>query len=208
MKKKGYIWRLAAVAMVLCLVTMSLTSGTLAKYASEASGEATATVAKWAIKFTDGGSTEYSGTDTITLNLKDTAKETANLVAENKIAPGTSGSFALAVDGTDTEVAFTYTIELDIAGITAEGTTTGTCPLKFYQTKTGDTYSDEITSSAAVTGTVLTNETKTSTKTIYWVWNTTTDVADTTLGTDSAKETNGLVYTIPVTIKAEQKLTA
>ena len=209
MKKRGYIGRLAALALVLCMVTMSLTAGTLAKYAGKASGNATATVAKWAIKFTDGGSTEYNDSNTITLNLKDTVQEGKNLVAADKIAPGTSGSFNLAVDGTGTEVAFKYTISLDLAGITNDGTTTGTCPLKFYKTKTGNTYSDELTTGAAeISGNVLLNGgTQPDAQTIYWVWNTTTDEDDTTLGTDSAKITEGLVYKIPVTVKAEQLLT-
>lgn len=209
MKKRGYIGRLAALALVLCMVTMSLTAGTLAKYASEASGNATATVAKWSIKFTDGDAAEYTGADSITLNLKDTVQEGAKLVAADKIAPGTSGSFNLAVDGTGTEVAFKYTIELDLANIKdGTGAAATGCPLKFYQTYNSEnkTYSDEITSSASVTGNVLTDGTKTSTKTIYWVWNTTDDTTDTKLGTDSAAITAGLVYKIPVTIKAEQLL--
>ncbi len=206
MKRKGFVGRLAAVAVVLCLITMSLTAGTLAKYASEASGNATATVAKWDIEFSDG-TTEFTDLDNITLNLKDTVQEGANLVATDKIAPGTSGSFNLKVDGSAAEVAFKYTITLDIGGITKVGDTAGTCPLKFYQTKTDNTYSDEITSTTTIaTGNILLNGSdKTATKTIYWVWDTARDnTADTTLGTDSAKIDAGLVYNIPVTITAEQ----
>ncbi len=206
--KRSFTGRLAAVTAVLCLVTMSLTSGTLAKYASSAAGNATATVAKWKIAFSDG-TTEFADSSNIVLNLKDTVQEDANLVATDKIAPGTSGSFNLKVDGSNAEVAFTYSITLDVTGVTTEGTTSGTCPLKFYKTKTGDTYSDEITDSTPLTNDVLLNaSSKTATETIYWVWDTaSSDDNDTLLGTDSAKITAGLVYKIPVTITATQKTT-
>lgn len=202
MKKKGLVGRLAVVAMVLCLVTMSLTAGTLAKYASEASGNATATVAKWNIAFSDGGGNTYDDTHPITLNLKDTAKETDDLVAEDKIAPGTKGSFAMEVDGTGTEVAFKYTIEMDMSGLTG-------VPLAFYD---GDpdnggkklTLTDDKISAS---GTVMVGETSTATKTVWWKWDSTgigsgatEDERDTALGEAAA------TFTIPVTIRAEQLL--
>lgn len=202
MKRKGLIGRLAVVAVVLSLITMSLTAGTLAKYASETSGTATATVAKWAIKFTDGGATEYTDTNKIALNLKDTQKVTDKLVADERIAPGTTGSFAMAVDGTGTEVAFTYTIELDMSSLTG-------VPLKFYDgdpnnggtelTKTGD----KIT----VSGDVLVGDTQKADSTVWWKWDSTgigtgtEDERDTALGETAA------TFEIPVTIKAEQMLT-
>ncbi len=207
MKKKGIVGRLTVLTLVLCLVTMSLTAGTLAKYASEASGTATATVAKWAIKFTDGGSTEYDDTTQIALNLKDTAKENANLVAADKIAPGTTGSFQLAVDGTGTEVAFTYTIEMDMSDPAI-----AKAPVKFYSDSTCNTPLTVTGGKATLTGDVLTNAaSKKSTQTVYWKWDATDydntltgDKLDTKVGTDSAAGT--LTYNIPVTIKAEQKV--
>ncbi len=202
MKKKGYIWRLAAVAMVLCLVTMSLTSGTLAKYASEASGKATATVAAWKIAFEDGNNNAYTETNKLELNLEDTQMVGDKLVADDKIAPGSKGSFALAVDGTGTEVAFTYTIELDMSSCADS-------PLVFYKGSIAP--ENKITldgNKITMTGDVLADGTGTEAKeTIWWEWDTTkTDTEDTAYGTASAASTTK--YDIPVTIKAEQKLTA
>lgn len=203
MKRKGLIGRLAVVAMVLCLITMSLTAGTLAKYASETSGSATATVAKWAIKFTDGAATdpqELSGS--IALNLKDTQKVTDKLVADERIAPGTKGSFAMAVDGTGTEVAFTYTIEMDMSGLTG-------VPLAFYDgdPDAGGTKLTPASGKVSATGTVKVGETAAATKNIWWKWDstgigtgTTEDARDTDLGEAAA------TFTIPVTIHAEQML--
>lgn len=203
MKKKGIVGRLAAVAVVLCLVTMALTSGTLAKYASEASGNATATVAKWNVALKADG-TAYDSTSTFELKLKDQAKVTDNLVADERIAPGTSGSFALAVDGSDTEVAFDYTIELDLTGLT-------NVPLDFYDGDP-DNGGAEITptdNKISFTGTVMVGGTAATEETIYWKWNSTgigsgatEDERDTALGEVAT------TFTIPVKIHAEQRLEA
>jgi len=212
MKKKGFIGRLAAVAVVLCLITMSLTAGTLAKYASEKAGNAVATVAKWSVKFTDGETTPTDLSDSFTLNLQDTALAD-NMVADGKIAPGTKGAFKLAVDGTGTEVAFKYTIELNLSG-----TGLDKAPIKFYS---DNTYNTELTPDATskkitVTGDVALADVATAvTETIYWKWDSTAydttiteeDKRDTKVGEDSAALTDGLKYTIPVTIRAEQNIT-
>ncbi len=215
MKKKGFIVRLAVLAVVLCLVTMSLTAGTLAKYASETSGNATATVAKWSVALKKDG-TEVTGPNSITLDLHDADQEAANLVEANKVAPGTKGSFALEVDGSGTEVAFAYTIELDMSN-----TALATAPIKFYSN------SDRTTEIAldsdkklVLTDNVLTNAedaAKKATQTVYWKWDSTAydaetneDNRDTKVGEASAavEGGGGLVYTIPVTLKAEQLITA
>lgn len=207
MKKRGYIGRLAVVAMVLCLITMSLTAGTLAKYASEASGFATATVAAWKVAFSDGTNTYADGT-TITLKPDKTKFVDTKLVKDGLIAPEISGPLTLAVDGSGTEVAFNYTIELDLGTITKTGTTTGTCPLKFYEEAACTTEITAVSNKVSVTGTVDADAAdQKATKTIYWKWVGTGDADDTTLGEDSAKDTGPIVFKIPATIKAEQKTT-
>ncbi len=212
MKRKGLVARLAVLAVVLCLVTMSLTAGTLAKYASEFDGTATATVAKWAVAFKDGDGNAFSDTNTLTLNLKDTAKETAKLVKADRIAPGTTGSFALAVDGTGTEVAFSYTIELDMSAADLQK-----APIKFYSNEACTTPLTVTGNKVTLTGNVLTDGTVSNKETIYWKWDSTAydaetneDIRDTKVGEASAAAAGGggLVYEIPVTIHAEQLLTA
>ncbi len=212
MKRKRFVVRLAVLAVVLCLVTMSLTAGTLAKYTSEAAGNATATVAKWKVKLTQDG-TEVNGPNSITLDLHDADQEAANLVAANKVAPGTKGSFALALDAGDTEVAFHYTIELDFSGLTAGGKT---LPIKLYDSETerdkenGTELTLDGSKKLTVEGDVLTDGTKTASQNVYWKWATDTDAADTALGEASAavEGGGGLVFNIPVTLNAEQLLTA
>ncbi len=213
MKKKSIIGRLAALAMALCLVTMSLTAGTLAKYASETSGTASATVAAWKIAFKDGtgpSANTYTGTTAFTLNLKDTAQETADLVKTNMIAPGTKGSFDFVVDATGTEVAYTYTIEMDLSG-----TGLDKAPIAFSTDNFATTAALGSDTKIKLTGDVKVSDiTANPVKaiTVSWKWDSTNydttmtdeDKRDTKVGEASAAST--LSYTIPVTIKAEQKV--
>jgi len=207
MKKKGLIGRLAALSVVLCLITMSLTAGTLAKYVSEASGNAKAQVAKWNIAFKNGDGTK-TFTDTIELYLSDTAKSANDkkLVAADRIAPETSGSLGFQVDGTGTEVAYTYTVEFDLSSLNG-------MPLAFYDN--ADCSGDKLDASATenkitMSGTILADGTAqdgaTGTETIYWKW----DSTDIGTGSDDERDTAlgkaGQTFTIPVTIKAEQKV--
>lgn len=204
--KRSFTGRLAAVTAVLCLVTMSLTSGTLAKYASEKAGNAVATVAAWKIAFTDGADTPNNLADNFTLNLKDTAKETANLVATDKIAPGTTGSFKLAVDGTGTEVAFDYSIQMDMSGTGLDG-----APIKFYSDVDCTTALVETSSGSKIyelKGSVLTNASnKVSAQTVYWKWDSTGIGTGTEDERDTALGEAATTFTIPVTITATQKTT-
>jgi len=210
MKRKGTIGRLAAVAVTLSLITMSLTAGTLAKYASEVSGTANAVVAKWAIAFKDGEGNAYSDENKLALNLQDTALADG-MVATGKIAPGTKGGFALQVDGTGTEVAFKYTIELDMSGEEIKK-----APVKFYSNPECTTPLSVSDGKVTLNGEVeLANVGTPVTSNVYWKWDSTNydtaiteeDTRDTAVGVASAAETNGLVYEIPVKIHAEQTVT-
>jgi len=215
MKKKGTIARLAVVALVLCLITMSLTAGTLAKYASTVSGNASAVVAKWDVKFTDGTDPITSAT---TIKLSDSVNSGANLVVEDRIAPGTSGQFDLALIATGTEVAFDYTISLEVGKLT-EGSTTisTTAPLKFYEdaAHTKPLTTDGTGNAAVIKFTDTVNPAATATtenkveKTIYWAWDSSAiTIADVDAGdaTDTKLGEEADTFTIPVTFKAEQKV--
>lgn len=109
-----------AIILVLMLVTICLyfVSGTYARYASSATGSATATVAKWAVKL--------NGTDITTsstaLNVTFTEVTNDNVV-DGKIAPDSELYTQFSIDPTGSEVAIDYTFEL--GEITAS---TGTVP--------------------------------------------------------------------------------
>lgn len=136
--KKNRMMRLASILLVAVLLSTSVISGTYAKYTSTVTGSSTATVAKWSIKVSDTAfSDSNTGTEiavaspSVTFNLFNTIKDNwsesgaANEadVSSGKIAPGTSGAFALNIKN-DSEVTAQY-------GITFELTNNSGVPLEF-----------------------------------------------------------------------------
>ena len=108
-------------------------AGTYAKYTSEISGTGTGTVAKWA--WTIGSDTITSAQDVtngFSFDLFKTMKEADTTTAEanvdtDLIAPGTGGSFSLAITN-DSEVDAEYTVtftETNTEGIPIEYSTDG-----------------------------------------------------------------------------------
>lgn len=126
MKEKSYVARLGALALALTLISTCLMGGTLAKYTTEVTATGTATVAKWNFTVTNPNGQPF------TLNL---TPNTYKNVANNKLAPGTSGSFAIVATN-DSDVAATYSITFE--------TETAPKNLKFYKSTDGTTPGDEI----------------------------------------------------------------
>jgi hypothetical protein len=158
-------------------------SGTYAKYTAQVSGNATATVAKWNFA-TDNAITS------LTINLDETPH--ASTLAANKIAPGTSGSFAINLKNTNSEVGANFTLSL--GEITDKPTN-----LKFYK---NSTYTTEITpGSGTITGQLAAGDSTGITVNIYWRWQ-----YETTNG-DAADTADGIAaksLTLPVTITGTQ----
>lgn len=105
MKRKSYVARLGALALALTLVSSCLVGGTLARYVSEVTGTAKATVAAWSFKANGQVATMNA------IDLASTAYTDAT-VASGVIAPGTSGSFDIELDGTGSQVGIDYTVDL------------------------------------------------------------------------------------------------
>lgn len=89
---KNKFMRIAAVTLMLCLVTTCAISGTFAKYTTEASGTDTARVAYWG----------WTGATMTLDNLFAKTYSTDVKAAEDAIAPGTTGkaTFTIAYDNT------------------------------------------------------------------------------------------------------------
>ena len=145
------------ILLALLLITaIAFSMYAYAKYKTTLTGNGTAQVAKWSFKVN-------GQTQTIPdIDLATTMKKVNN-VAENKLAPGTEGSFDLNLDATGSEVAIDYNIKL----VVTEKPTN----LRFY---TDSSYTKEITSTDGVmnvSGVMSLEEIKTiQTKTIYWKW--------------------------------------
>lgn len=94
------------VLLLLVGVSIRYVAGTYAKYTSSVNASGTATVAKWAFD-TDNASSA------LTINLTSTVDATS--LTSGKIAPGTSGTFVIAVDNTTSEVGVQYTVSFGSA---------------------------------------------------------------------------------------------
>ena len=158
--------RILKVAVIATLVVLLFTAGyTFSKYRSSVSGAVNGSVAKWSFIARGANSTNIQN-----INLLDTANQVS--LVNGKIAPGTSGSFAIEVDASQSEVGVDY--HVDVTG------TTGTVPanMKFYKVGDLDGNGDQIKydtlaelASSALTGTILPSDnSKVHTLTVNWEW--------------------------------------
>lgn len=121
--KKSIFTKMGAAAMVLTLVTASLVGGTFAKYATEMSGTAKATAAKWDVKFSKDVDGAVDFNDAYTL---------VGTGGNNTLLPGDKGSFDIQIIGKDAEVGYEYTIQI------AEADSATLKGMKFYSTDAVD----------------------------------------------------------------------
>lgn len=117
--KKNIAMRVASLILMCTIVTSCFVSSTFAKYTSSVSGSDSVTVAKWAIKV---NGTDATQTQTATFDLFSTIKDNDGTseetdVASGKIAPGTSGSFNLAIKN-ESEVTAKYNVGFEVEGAT------------------------------------------------------------------------------------------
>lgn len=185
--KKSIFTKMGAAAMVLTLVTASLVGGTFAKYTSEKTGVAEATVAKWSIKLTDTIN-ELSDSNKITLKNENAKIDLANGV----IAPGAYGTMKLAVDGSGTQVGFDYKVTIDTTNLPSG--------MKFYQgSSSADATTENLIDTDGVSGSVTYNaENKNVEIPVYWVWE------DTDTDTAAGEASGGTASTINLTLTATQ----
>lgn len=201
-RKKSIAGRLGMTAFALTLVTTCISSGTLAKYTSEVTGTGTAAAAKWDVEFKADANkttatTVKSEAFNFTLDGTQSGNDSHALVAENKVAPGSTGSVALQINVKSTnEVKTGGSFEIDASNLKG-------VPIKFYS---DSSFTQEIEMSdnkgtVTSTTTVAPKASTTIDQVIYWKWDpSSTDTADTTLGKNA---TSG---TFTIKMIAEQKL--
>ena len=188
------------IILMLLLVTLGFVSSyaidTYAKYNSKVEKGGSATVAKWSF-----------ATDNATATFEVPLAKTydASTLTNGKIAPGTEGSFNIALSNVHSEVGVDWTIELkSITNIPTN--------LKFYKTRTGSgtnespyVYSNEVVPGNAttgkITGQLVAEESNTLNVPIYWKWEyetssvATNDPLDTTDGEAARTLTIGVDVT-------------
>lgn len=192
--RKNRLFILGIFTVMVALVSLSLVSGTWAKYTSTVSGEDLARVAKWDVKFNGvsaTGADNETSPQVVTFDLFNTVKDTlggneADVKvgsSETIIAPGTTGSFAINLSNAS-EVTAQYAISYTAVK--------NNIPVQF--SLDGTNWKDDITElnvSASDSTKVAIGEAA-DTITVHWRWafeGTTTDAhagqtdgSDTTLG--------------------------
>lgn len=190
--KKNMIMRFASLLLVVTLLSTCAISGTFAKYTSSATGSDSARVAKWSFK---AGGADVATVDEFTFDLF-TGEDTI-------IAPGSTGSFELKLKN-ESEVNAKYSIDY-----TATQTNTPdsiNIPIKFCLTNS-QTPSDwkENIDDLDVTDVSLVKGSAETSVTVYWKWDTATDVSDTALGVKSATAENSApTVTVSAKVTATQ----
>ncbi|MDD3537665.1 MAG: hypothetical protein PHH65_05355 [Eubacteriales bacterium] len=200
---RSWVSKFAGLVLVLTLISSSLVAGTYAKYTTEVKATGSVTVAKWQADLEGVGTTT---TGAVTFDLIGTLGDTG--VDGNLLAPGTVGSFALAYDTNNSQVARNVTILLDVSAPSA-----ALSHLKFYADEALET---EFESPSAGILELLNKdfgptEDGSDSVTVYWAWvfedNTTTDGAIAYDAADTTDGIAGLSYAVTATFTATQRNT-
>lgn len=175
---------LVLVLLLLVGITSGYVASTYAKYTSKIeNNNGTATVAKWA--FTTDNSAQ-----TLTVNL-DNTPDPSTLVA-GKIAPGTSGSFNIALSNATTETGVDWTISL-------KNVTNKPTNLKFYK---DSSHTTEITpGTGTITGQLAAQDSTGLSVPIYWAWayETTAIATNDPIDTSDGEAANSLTIGVDIT---------
>ena len=200
--KRNKLFILGICTVMVALVSLSLVSGTWAKYTSTVSGSSAARVAKWDVVYTDNATNDTSGAvDTQTINfdifgtIKDSNGSTENNVAtgtnETLIAPGTKGEFQFSIRN-DSEVNAKYSIDFELPTELANLPLVWSVVVSGNQTGSYDTFPADVTD-------VQFNMTHEVIYVITWEW-----PYETTPNTDAADTQHGIA---PVSGSATIKIT-
>lgn len=196
MKKKSYVGRLGALALMLTVISTCLLGGTMARYVTEVTGSATATVAAWSFKANNSDSTFTP------IDLGDTTNRTSydgTTLKEDVIAPGTSGSFTIEIDGSGSDVGIQY----DVAVKAASGTTLPDDLLFSTEEITGSNLGSTLDKFNIPTGTIDYSSTSNDMKkdiTVFWAWG--FGDADTKFSNDN--DDAGKTWKLDITINGKQ----
>lgn len=187
--------KIVLIAIILSCIILSFIGGqSYSKYVTEVRGEGMAEVATWSFKV--NGEKEQVQT----IKLASTCNNETLL--DNKIAPGTKGSFNILVDGTSSDVGIDYKIEF-------KNESTKPTNLKFTYNNQEFNSISELQDS--LSGTINANEEdKTRTLTINWEWQYETGSTESEIAQNDATDTqnaqNIATYTFNVIVSGTQVL--
>lgn len=150
-KKKKII---VIVAILLAIVISFLGGQTFSKYITEVKGTGSAQVAMWSFK--------VYGDNEQTQNVKLASTVDDNTLVDNKIAPGTKGSFSIKIDGEGSDVGINYNIK--VQNETQK-------PANLFYTYQGKTYTDLNELALTASGTINADDSnKVKEILVNWEW--------------------------------------
>ena len=150
-KKKKII---VIVAILSAIVISFLGGQTFSKYITEVKGTGSAQVAMWSFK--------VYGDNVQTQNVKLASTVDDNTLVDNKIAPGTKGSFSIKIDGEGSDVGINYNIK--VQNETQK-------PANLFYTYQGKTYTDLNELALTASGTINADDSnKVKEILVNWEW--------------------------------------
>lgn len=128
----------AAIILMLCLITTCVVGTTLAKYTTSGTGKDEARVAKWGVNITINGDKLFNNTYENPSASAVTVKATSDVVA-----PGTSGSTTFSIEGKPEvslkiKIDFDYTYDVCLKSGYNSSITSDYYPIKFTLKQIGD----------------------------------------------------------------------
>lgn len=145
---------LLVICLLLAIILSFMIGKTFSKYISEVKGTGTAEIANWVFK--------VNGKEDVIQNVNLLSTYNNETLINNKVAPGTSGSFNIVVDATGSEVGVDYVIQF---------LNESEKPQNLIFTYDDQQYATIQDLEKDLSGTINANdENKTRTITIYWEW--------------------------------------
>ena len=180
---------LLVICLLLALILSFMIGKTFSKYISEVKGTGTAEIANWVFK--------VNGKEDVVQNVNLLSTYNNETLINNKVAPGTSGSFNIVVDATGTEVGVDYRIQF---------LNESEKPQNLIFTYDDQQYTTIQELEKDLSGTINANdENKTRTITINWEWQYETGENENEINqndkidTDNAKQLENYTFDIYVT---------
>ena len=187
-KKKNIL--IAIELMLIAIIIFSMYA--YSRYSSKVNGTGTATIAKWSFK--------VNGQKEQVQEIKLVSTYNSETLVNNKIAPGTSGSFNIIVDATGSEVGIKYNIKFAEESNKPQN-------LKFVYG--GKEYDSIKQLGDELSGTIAANEEdKTRTINVQWKWNYETGSSAEQINANDIIDTNDAIsianYTFQVIVTGTQ----
>lgn len=190
--RKNRLFVLGIITMFVAILSLTLVSGTMARYTSTVSGSDSVSVAKWAWKY-EGTDLDLSSTSVV-FDLLETRYDSDGInsetdVKDGVIAPGTSGEFTLDFTN-NSEVRAEYTVDFTV-------TNTAGIPLEY--SVNGEAWSSSLSDITSGVSVAMGADSKVN---VQWRW--AYNVSDSQNSADTLLGINGASLTVAISVTFTQ----